>query len=98
MYDPRKNGEAVTGPSHEGARQQKMVWAGDNETIITTGFSKISERQFAVYDLKNLSQPLEMRRLDDYPGIAFPFFDEDHKVLYVAGKGESAVTFYQFSK
>jgi coronin-1B/1C/6 len=39
-----------------------------------------------------------MRRLDDYPGIAFPFFDEDHKVLYVAGKGESAITYYQFSK
>jgi hypothetical protein len=55
VYDPRKNGDAITGPSHEGARQQKMVWAGDNETIITTGFSKISERQFAVYDLKNLS-------------------------------------------
>jgi coronin-1B/1C/6 len=39
-----------------------------------------------------------MRRLDDYPGIAFPFFDEDHKVLYIAGKGESAITYYQFSK
>jgi len=96
VYDPRKDGEAMSGPSHEGARQQKMVWAGNNETIITTGFSKISERQFAVYDIKNLSAPLEMRRLDDYPGIAHPFFDEDHGVLYIAGKGESAITYYQF--
>jgi len=38
-----------------------------------------------------------MRRLDDYNGIAHPFFDEDHKVLYIAGKGESAVSFFQFS-
>ena len=56
--------------------------------MITTGFSKISERQFGIYDLKNMSQPLEMRRLDDYQGIGYPFFDEDHKVLFVAGKGE----------
>jgi WD40 repeat protein len=93
-YDPRKEGEALSGPSHEGARQQKMVWAGDNETIITTGFSKTSERQFAVYDIKNMSEPLEMRRLDDSPGVAFPFFDADHKVFYVAGKGEIAINYY----
>jgi len=73
-----------------------MTWAGNNETIITTGFSKVSERQFAVYDIKNLSAPLEMRRLDDCPGIAHPHFDADHKVLYIAGKGESAITYYQF--
>lgn len=38
-----------------------------------------------------------MRRLDDYGGIPFPFFDEDTKVVYVAGKGEAAVSFFQYS-
>jgi len=74
-----------------------MTWAGDSQYIITTGFSKISERQFAVYDIKNMAEPLVMRRLDDYPGVAFPFFDEDHKVLFIAGKGESSLSYYQFS-
>lgn len=98
ILDPRKPGEAVSGATHEGARQQKLVWAGDNETIITTGFSKVSERQFGVFDIRDLANPLEMRRLDDYPGIGFPFFDEDHKVFFVAGKGEMAISYYQFSK
>jgi hypothetical protein len=35
--------------------------------------------------------------LDDYAGIPFPYFDEDSKVLYIAGKGESAVSFFQYS-
>lgn len=35
-----------------------------------------------------------MKKLDDYAGIPFPFYDEDNKVVYVAGKGESAVSFF----
>jgi hypothetical protein len=38
-----------------------------------------------------------MRRLDDYNGIAMPFFDEETKIVFIAGKGESAVSFYQFN-
>jgi hypothetical protein len=64
---------------------------------LTTGFSKMAERQYAVWDLRDLSQPLIMKRLDDYAGIANPFYDEDSKVVFIAGKGESAVSFYQFS-
>ena len=79
---------------HEGAKAQKLVWLGDSQNILTTGFSKVSERQYAVWDLRDLSQPLIMKRLDDYTGIAFPFFDEDTKVVYIAGKGESAVSYY----
>ena len=64
---------------------------------MTTGFSRTSERQYAFWDTRDLTQPLIMRRLDDYPGIPMPFFDEDTKVVFIAGKGESAVTFYQYS-
>jgi hypothetical protein len=35
-----------------------------------------------------------MKRLDDYAGIPVPFYDEDSKVVFIAGKGESAVSFY----
>lgn len=37
------------------------------------------------------------KRLDDYAGIPFPFYDDDSKVVYIAGKGESAVSFFQYS-
>lgn len=38
-----------------------------------------------------------MKRLDDYAGVAFPFFDEDTKVVFIAGKGETAVSYFQYS-
>jgi hypothetical protein len=50
-----------------------------------------------VYDLRDLSQPLIKKRLDDYAGIPYPYFDDDARVLFIAGKGESAVSFFQYS-
>jgi len=97
IFDPRKEGPAMTTNAHEGARPQKLVWLGDSQTVLTTGFSKISERQYAIWDVRDVSQPLIMKKLDDYAGIPFPFYDEDNKVVYVAGKGESAVSFFQYS-
>lgn len=38
-----------------------------------------------------------MKRLDDYSGIPVPLFDEDSRVVFIAGKGETAISFYQFS-
>ena len=36
--------------------------------------------------------------MDEYNGIAYPFYDEDTGVVYMAGKGESAVSFWQYNK
>lgn len=57
----------------------------------------MSEREYAVWDIRNSDKPLVKRRLDDYSGVPFTYFDEDHKVVYVAGKGESAISYFQYS-
>ena len=44
-----------------------------------------------------MTQPLVKRKLDEYSGIPFCFFDDDSKLLYIAGKGESDIGFYQYS-
>lgn len=97
IFDPRKEGSAMVCQTHEGARPQKLCWLGNNTHFLTTGFSKISERQYAVFDTRDLSQPLIMKRLDDYNGIPYPFFDEDTQLLFIAGRGEAAITYYQYS-
>lgn len=94
IFDPRKDGAALSAQTHEGARPQKLSWLGNNNNIFTAGFSKISEREYAVFDTRDMSQPLIKKRLDDYAGIPYPFFDEDAKVLYIAGKGESNISFF----
>ena len=37
------------------------------------------------------------RKLDEYAGIPFSYYDEDTTLLYIAGKGESNINFYQYS-
>lgn len=96
-FDPRTQTSCGQVATHEGARPQKMIWCGDSQTILTCGFSKLSEREFAIWDIRNGEKPLLKRRLDDYSGVPFLQFDEDHKVLFVAGKGESAISYFQFS-
>jgi len=96
-FDPRKEGKAMVATAHGGARPQKISWLGDSQHFMTTGFSKTSERQFAVFDTRDLSQQIVMKRLDDYGGIAMPLFDEDTGVVYIAGKGESSVSFFQYN-
>lgn len=64
---------------------------------MTCGFSKVSEREYGVFDTRDLSQPLIKKRLDDYAGVPFPFYDEDSKLVYIAGKGESAISFFQYN-
>ena len=94
FFDPRHNEACLQLSTHEGARPQKFNWLGDSQTIMTCGFSKLAEREFAVWDARNFTAPLVKRRLDDYSGVPFTYFDEEHKVVYVAGKGESAISFF----
>jgi len=98
IFDPRKEGGALITNSHEGARPQKFVWCGNTNYLVSMGFSKISERQYAAWDLRDLSNPLIMKRLDDYGGIPFCFFEDDSKLIFVAGKGESQISQYQFNE
>ena len=97
FFDPRKDTSVQKVSTHEGARQQKFSWLGDSQHILTCGFSKLSVREYAVWDNRNFSAPLVKRQLDDYNGIPYTYFDEEHKVVYVAGKGESAVSFFQYN-
>lgn len=44
--------------------------------------------------MRKFGTPLVKRRLDEFNGVPFTSFDEEHKVVFVAGKGESAITYF----
>lgn len=94
VFDPRLEGSALNVGIHEGGKPQKLCWLGDSQTILTTGFSKTSDRQYGVWDIRDLSNPLCLRRMDDNTGVAFPFFDEDNKIVYIATRGETATSMF----
>lgn len=53
----------------------------DNDKLITTGFSRHSDRQFAVWDQHNLKSPLQSENIDSSSGVVTPFFDYDTRIV-----------------
>ena len=57
----------------------------------------MSERQYAIWDTRNFATPLIKKRLDEFGSVPFLCFDEEHKIIFVSGKGESATSIFQFN-
>jgi coronin-1B/1C/6 len=56
--------------------------------VATTGFSRMSDRQLGLWDIKNPKEPLGgFQILDSISGVCMPFWDDGTNMLYLAGKG-----------
>nr|XP_027217835.1 coronin-1B-like isoform X3 [Penaeus vannamei] len=82
---------------HEGSKACKAVYCGDTGKVFTTGFSRFSDRQFGVWDEKNLNTPLRLDVIDSSSGILTPFYDHDTKIVFVAGKGDGNIRYYEIT-
>ncbi|PWN54036.1 putative CRN1 [Violaceomyces palustris] len=94
-FDPR-SGEAPVQvvESHGGIKGARVVWCGDKDRVITTGFSKMSDRQMFLWDTNNLSKPLKSITLDSSSGIVMPFWS-DNNICFLAGKGDGNIRYYE---
>ncbi|KAH7731691.1 Protein COR-1 d [Aphelenchoides avenae] len=84
------------GAGHEGVKPQRAVFTQDGR-IITTGFSKRSERIYALRHIDNLSEPIIQEELDTANAVLFPLYDEDSGLMYLAGKGDCAIRYYEIN-
>ena len=61
---------------------------GEQDRVATTGFSKMSDRQLGLWDIKKASGPIGgFKFLDSISGVCMPFWDDGTQCLYLAGKG-----------
>ncbi|KAM3723670.1 Coronin-like protein [Dirofilaria immitis] len=82
------------GNGHEGVKPQRAIFLKDGR-IFTTGFTKRSERLYALRTQENLDEPLIQEELDTSNGVLFPLYDEDSGLVYLAGKGDCAIRYYE---
>jgi coronin-1B/1C/6 len=95
-FDPRQGENAVqVADSHGGIKGARVVWCGDKQRAITTGFSKMSDRQMFLWDTANLAAgPLKQVTLDSSSGIIMPFWS-DNNIVFLAGKGDGNIRYYE---
>jgi coronin-1B/1C/6 len=98
VWDIRSNKIISSGAGHTGAKASRVVWLGNSDRIGTTGFSKLSDRQMGVWDSSNIQAgPIGgFYSIDASAGILIPFYDDSNKILYVGGKGDGNIRYYEF--
>lgn len=95
IIDPRTGRVEQEGLCHVGSKSSKVVFLGDTGRLFTTGFSRQSDRQYAIWSQADLSNPLRTEMIDSSSGILIPYYDADTRMVYVAGKGDGNIRYYE---
>ncbi|VDO04645.1 unnamed protein product [Rodentolepis nana] len=81
---------------HQGTKPQQAIYLKDGR-VFTTGFSPMSERQFAIWAKDDVETRLVEMDLDISNGIMFPFYDPDSNLLFLCGKGDSSMRYFELT-
>ncbi|KAF3698087.1 Coronin-2A IR10 WD repeat-containing protein 2 [Channa argus] len=96
ILDPR-NGKILQVSSIKSHRASKVLYIGGMKMLLSTGSSPWNHRQIILWDPDDLSEPLHEEELDGAAGVLFPFYDPDTCMLYLAGKGDGNIRYYELS-
>ena len=86
VIDPLTGDLKGEGKGHEGSKSSQIVFTSASNMLYTTGFSRMSERQYAIWDSNSLDKPKKLEMIDTGSGVLFPRYDPDTNVMFVAGK------------
>ena len=65
--------------------------------VFTTGFSRMSERQLALWNPKTMEEPIALHEMDTSNGVLLPFYDPDTSIIYLCGKGDSSIRYFEIT-
>jgi len=95
VINPREKQVVAEGDGHAGSKPSRVTFCGTTNKLFTTGFTRMSDRQYAVWDVSNLSKSLTMENIDTGSGVMFPFYDEGTKMVYILGKGDTQIRLFE---
>ncbi|OBT49935.1 hypothetical protein VE04_09163 [Pseudogymnoascus sp. 24MN13] len=97
IWDVRQERPAHEVAGHSGAKNSRAVWMGEHNRVATTGFSKMSDRQMALWDVGAPQEPIGgFTILDSISGVCMPFWDDGTQCLYLAGKGDGNIRYFEY--
>ncbi|CAG9860814.1 unnamed protein product [Phyllotreta striolata] len=96
ILDPRtENACLKSANSHPGIKDSKVVWLGEQNKILTTGFDAQRLRQVIIRDLRKFDETEKTLELDCSTGILIPLYDADTGMLFLAGKGDTTILYLE---
>jgi len=93
LFDTRSGDILHEKPGHEGSKISRCICLTDTNHYLTTGFSRQSDRQYKLLDEK--LEIIAECNIDTASGLLLPFYDADLKILYLAGKGDGNIRYYE---
>ncbi|NXU95353.1 COR2A protein, partial [Xiphorhynchus elegans] len=96
VIDPRA-GTVLQETNYKSHKVNKVLFLGNMKKLFSTGTSRWNNRQIALWDQNDLSVPLLEEDLDGSSGLLFPIYDTDTHMLYVVGKGDGNIRYYEIS-
>merc|ERR1712137_827712 len=95
VIDPR--GGNITGEAsgHPGIKGSRCIWLGERGTIFNVSFSRSSDRTYSILDPRKLDTPIVQANIDTSSGILMPFYDNDTGLLFLAGKGDGNIHYFE---
>ncbi|XP_058794013.1 coronin-7 isoform X4 [Phymastichus coffea] len=96
IIDPRAARNIVqAASSHQSIKDSRIVWLGNSDKVLTTGFDAARLRQVYIRDVRMLSDPIKTLELDCSTGILMPLYDPDTNMLFLAGKGDTTILYME---
>uniref|UniRef100_A0A8C9WWK1 Coronin n=1 Tax=Scleropages formosus TaxID=113540 RepID=A0A8C9WWK1_SCLFO len=96
VIEPR-SGRVLQEANCKNHKVNRVVFLGNMKRLLTTGVSRWNTRQVALWDQEDLSMPIIEEEIDGLSGLLFPFYDADTHMLYLAGKGDGNIRYYEIS-
>lgn len=98
VIDPRAKSILFETDAHEAiGKPMRVTHLGNLHQIVTTGFDKTKNLQFAIWDERALKKPLNMQTLGASPGVLIPLYDNDTNLLFLTSRGDCAIRIYEIT-
>ena len=97
LFDLRGSEGSQLCGSAPGLKRMSITWAGKSDHVfLAVGHSKRMERQCAMYDSRNLANPLQTVRIDTNTSPMKSLFDFDCNLLYCCGRGDTTIKVFEY--
>jgi len=95
IFDPRSPDGTLECKGFDGSKKGSALWMDNHQKIAAVGFSANAGRQYRLYDPRKFDKHIHEHDIDSSAGVLMTHYDPDNSVLYLAGKGDSSIKYFE---